>query len=314
MGRRALAVLVVMVAAAASASPASAAFPGRNGPITAVLIPAGIPGYDPLVSLRPDGSGLRRLTAPGVSVENSATSPNGRWIVFNKFTAADAAELWLMRANGSDRHRITGVGGRNLDPSWSPSGRWIIFAHAVTNARADLWLVRRDGTHPHLLLATANRDDGNPEYSPNGRWIAFTANVDLNSASVMLARADGGDPHVLVAESTAQSGVSWAPDGRWLAFAGGPPTGSSIFAVRPNGRGLEQLTGRSAQPPFDTSPSWSPNGRAIAFARTACTTPACTTITELIDVMRADGTHQRSLGHANAGSFLNPSWAPAPGS
>jgi Tol biopolymer transport system component len=314
MRRLGLGVLLAMVATAVFASPASAAFPGRNGPIAAVLIPAGIPGYDPLVSIRPDGSGLRRLTAAGVSVENSATSPNGRWIVFNKFIGADTAELWLMRSNGTDRHRITSVGGRNLDPSWSPGGRWIIFAHAATNARADLWVVRPDGAHPHFLLATANRDDGNPEYSPNGRSIAFTANVDLNSASVMLAHSNGADQQVLVAESTAQSGVSWAPNGRWLAFAGGPPTGSSIFAIRPNGLRLKQLTGRGAQPPFDTSPSWSPNGRQIAFSRTACTTPACLAISELIDVMRANGTHQRSLGHASAGSFLSPSWAPAPSS
>jgi TolB protein len=312
MRRLGLAVLIATVVMAAAADPASAAFRGRNGPITAVLIPTGIPGYDPLVSMRADGSRLRRLTAPGVSVEGSATSPDGRWIVFDKFTSADAAELWLMRANGTGRHRITSLGGRNLDPSWSPNGRWIVFARAVDGARTDLWVVRRDGAHSHLLLATADRDDTNPEYSPNGRRLAFTANVDLNSASVMLARADGGGQRVLVAESTAQSGVSWAPNGGRLAFAGGPPTGSSIFTIQPNGQGLDQLTGRGSNPPFDTSPSWSPNGRQIAFARTACTMPACLVITELIDVMRADGSHQRSLGHAAAGSFLSPSWGPAP--
>ena len=128
----------------------------------------------------------------------------------------------------------------------------------------------------------------------------------------MLARADGAGQRVLAAASTAASGVSWAPGGRWLAFAGGPSTGSAIFVIHPDGRGLTQLTGRGPQPPFDTSPSWSPDGRAIAFSRTACTTPACLVITQLIEVMHPDGSHQRSLGHAAAGAFLNPSWGAAP--
>jgi len=70
MRRLALGVLVAMVAGAAFASPASAAFPGRNGPITTVLIPAGITMPACLVItelidvMRADGTHQRSLGTP----------------------------------------------------------------------------------------------------------------------------------------------------------------------------------------------------------------------------------------------------------
>lgn len=314
MGRAVLAVIAVLSAFAVSAGTASAAFPGRDGPILTTLEPPSITPFA-VASMRPDGTGLRLLThdPAGTNSLHGSASPGGRLIAFVRSPASGVSDLWIMRADGSHQRQITHLGGTNGDPSWSPNGRLIVFSHETATSHNQIWEVRADGTDPRRIIATAGRDDHSPVFSPSGRWIAFAADRALNSTNIMLARADGSGQHRIAFSLITLSQVSWSPNGRWIAYAGGPATTSSIFAIHPDGTGRHQLS----HPPaalggLDTSPSWSPQGGRIAFSRTACTDPACLTITTTIFVMHADGTDVHSLGHAAQGSFLEPVWGPAP--
>jgi Tol biopolymer transport system component len=95
---------------------AQAAYPGRNGRIA--FVRAGN-----IYSIRPNGSGLQRLTNGGHD-SGPRWSPSGQQIAY-----LFRGNLWLMAANGADKTQITHAAPRFTDarPSWSPNGRYLAF-------------------------------------------------------------------------------------------------------------------------------------------------------------------------------------------
>src|ERR687895_2844660 len=71
-----------------------------------------------LFVVRPDGSGLRRLTRRGGA--EPAWAPDGKRIAF-----ARGRNVYVMRADGSRLRRLTRRGG--VTPVWSPDGKWLLF-------------------------------------------------------------------------------------------------------------------------------------------------------------------------------------------
>jgi Tol biopolymer transport system component len=78
-----------------------------------------------LYTIRPDGSGLRRLTIGG---QDPAWSPNGRRIaaVFPDARSGGQLEIYTLNANGTGRRRVTS-GPEGTAPAWSPDGARIVF-------------------------------------------------------------------------------------------------------------------------------------------------------------------------------------------
>lgn len=80
-----------------------------------------------LWSIRPNGTGLRRLTdTPDRQELEPAISPNGSRIAYTHSWANHAdrgRQIWVMGADGSRRRQLT---DRSASPPvWSPNGRWI---------------------------------------------------------------------------------------------------------------------------------------------------------------------------------------------
>ena len=68
---------------------------------------------------RPDGTGLRQLTADAAKDRLPRWSPDGQWI--STFSdRSDHLELWKIRPDGSDLRQVTGQGGSYH--AWSPDG------------------------------------------------------------------------------------------------------------------------------------------------------------------------------------------------
>jgi TolB protein len=77
-----------------------------------------------LYTVRPDGTGLRKLTnypAPK-TVLTGSFSPLGRWIVFSRFTADPYPAIYVMRSDGTSIRRVSSNGGA-YEPDWAPSTR-----------------------------------------------------------------------------------------------------------------------------------------------------------------------------------------------
>lgn len=278
-----------------------------------------------LYTVRPDGSGLRRLTVPPTRQALGGDSgpvwaPGGRSLVFERnlpYWGTDRMRLMAVSARGGAAKQLT-TGPFDAMPSFSPDGRRIAFTRIVQSVVAPTAsLFTMDGAGRHLEPLLADGIDLSAAWSPDGRTIAFSrlesTSRPLAEATLYLADADGS--HV---RSLGLHGLSpaWSPDGSRLAFvafddanappcpaASCPPSGE-LYVVRADGSGLRRLTRSKAD---DEHPSWSPDGSRIAFAsgfdvRSQGHPP-------WLMVIRASG--GRALRVGRMSGVIDPSWSPA---
>ena len=268
--------------------------PGAGGAFAPSRIVFGLEGgsgpsadLTSLYTVRPDGSGLRRLTVPPTlqalgGDSGPAWGPHGRRIVFERnlpYWGSDRMRLMSVSARGGAPTRLTS-GPFDAMPSISPDGRRVAFTRVQQSAvspTAGLYTVDRAGRHLEQLFADGI--DLTADWSPEGRTIAFSrlaqSDAPVEQATLYLANADGSQVRQLGAAPVRGVSPSWSPDGKRLAFvsfadgndplceaASCPPSGE-LYAVRANGTGLTRLTRSRAD---DEHPTWSPDGRQIAFS------------------------------------------------
>lgn len=198
-----------------------------------------------VLTMRRDGSGVRRLTGDG-AIEGAdfepSFAPSGKRILFVRLEdetlrGTNQGDIYSIRIDGSGLQQITS--GRHADrsPVLSPDGRQLVFARSplirgsgsVQWGRSHIYSMRPDGSRlrdltPRLYIRQRrqrNFDASEPVFSPNGRTIAFTVGS----------------------------------------------IGENILTMRPNGRRLRSLTGVGPQPlsrRFRLSePAFSPSGRSL---------------------------------------------------
>lgn len=186
--------------------------------------------------------------------------------------------IWLVKPDGTDAHQVGPPDGS--DPVWSPDAKQILYqAPAPQNDQgvtADAYVMNADGTDQHPIMPSAGAagdwwtawQDVDFHWSPDGKQIVFTQWSGEGLSTVEIANADGSDPHAVPIEVNGLA-ASFSPDGSHLVLdshAEGEPSPSTatwgIYVVRPDGRGLRQITfyGRVGEP------SWSPDGHSIVYS------------------------------------------------
>ena len=122
-----------------------------------------------LYLMRPDGTGVRRLTsAPGD--ENAPDwSPDGRRIAFSS-NRQQQQDVYVMDADGRGTRKVTGRS--DLDevfPRWTARGDRLVFStfRSPTGRAGDLHVVDLDGSG-RRLLTWSRSDDTSPDPHPRG--------------------------------------------------------------------------------------------------------------------------------------------------
>ncbi len=134
-------------------------------------------------SVRPDGSGARKLTDCRAVCTFGSLSPDGRWLLYRKVEGGGGLD-WSLEAieNNSEIHLMNLEGGemRKLAPHpafdgwplWSPDGEWIVFAsnRAGPALTGQLWLIRPNGEGLRQITF-GDWGHAQPSFTADGRGL-----------------------------------------------------------------------------------------------------------------------------------------------
>jgi Tol biopolymer transport system component len=177
-----------------------------------------------LYSVRPDGSGQRRLTSGAVLDSAPIVSPDGRSVVFERRAAAGApADLYAVRALGGGLRALTSGADDDHQADFSPDGRAIVFVHGSgggPNTNEDLYSIRSSGAGLARLTRTGGVDEFKPRYFAGG--ILFSRGESAEGpaayADIYTMRRNGTRVKPLVAGVGSAYVEDVSPDGHALLF------------------------------------------------------------------------------------------------
>jgi Tol biopolymer transport system component len=217
-------------------------------------------GHD-LFTVRPDGTGTRRLTSSG-GVREPVWSPDHKEIAYSSPARSGRILLRVMNVRTGESRRVARTDLYAGGPAWSPDGRrlaWgafreVVVLHLGTGERYEIPMTS-DGECCARDLA----------WSPNGRLIAFSEEL-RGITDVMIVPAKGGRSRRVTRLPGAERQLDWSPNGRRILFTRLPgpswDRAADVWSIKPDGAGLRSvMTTRE----LDLTPAWSPNGRRLAL-------------------------------------------------
>jgi Tol biopolymer transport system component len=247
---------------------------------------------------RPDGSDAHAIVTDVPGEHKGGTwSPDGSRIAFTMFDAATPdGSIWTANADGSGAKLLFDGGDGCVAvawPSWSPDGTKLVMVcwpdYTVHSSVAVLDIA----TLALTTIATASQPeflDNPPRWSPDGASIAFPilrwdpTGDHLDGSLVAIVPAAGGQVDRITAFDTFMSSPDWRPDGSELAMnsydLGNIQTTdrpSNLYAIRPDGTGLRQLTFSSVDGSMRiTVPHWAADGTRIVVSVADSVPPSMT--------------------------------------
>jgi len=158
---------------------------------------------DEICTMKPDGSGIRRLTTNTDEDWDPTWTPDGSRIVFSS-NRRGSHDIYSMKADGTGTRRLTDGSGDELEPDVSPDGRRIVYARNASNM---LVVMRIDGTHANTLAVPSPYPSRlrTPTWSPNGKRIAFETSDQI----VTRSPTDDTSAIKTVVASGAGNNIAW---------------------------------------------------------------------------------------------------------
>ncbi len=243
-----------------------------------------------IYTIRPDGTGLRRLTAEcsappadlGRCSEETEVAflPDGKRVAYTRSTGSvrefPNGEGFIEHSDIVIRDLTSGrtnvvlrgerFGGDNNEVVVSPSGKQIAF-HRVNSPLARpaggiaVFVMSIDGRHVQRVTPWSLKAGDHPDWSPDGCWILFRSNDAgsfLNSQLYVIHPGGSGMRQVThVSPETMLLSASFSPDGDRIVYSQSGDSGQpDIFTARvKDGKDVRQLT---HTPLWESAPDWGP--------------------------------------------------------
>jgi Tol biopolymer transport system component len=276
-----------------------------------------------IFTVKPDGSGVRRLTHPprGFTTALGDWSPDSRWIAYHKQPWGgdlSSTHIVVMRTNGTHVTDLTrgscrpDVCGEDA-PAWSPNGHRIAYHgyDALDENVPSIFVMRADGSHRHRVTEPhGSFADWTPSWSSDGSRLIFERWWGNRDVSALFTVRPDGTHLRRVTRWGIDAGEfpDWSPDGRWILFqnhtngSGNP----QLCLIHPNGTGFLKIT-HGSDAAWSTG-AFSPDGTMV----TAIRSPGEASENDVY-VMSLDGSHMvpvtTSLPNDRAEGV--PDWGPA---
>jgi TolB protein len=256
-------------------------------------------GSADIFRVRPDGTGLERLTDDPAYDDQAALSPDDRTLAFVSTRVTGRAHVWLMDLATRHCRDLTDNDASDFRPSWSPDGKWIAFTsdrdtqEGILPGRWEhlqstgIYIVHPDGVGLRRLTAPGNFA-GTPKWSADGKRIIYYETSELGTWYAQHANAQLGRTQVVSidvatssrTELTSGDGIrlwpQWLADGRigYLVREASAPVGAQAGAGNAPVNGsahLESVTrdGFVVRGPSGLvrNPSWGSDGKQVVYYR-----------------------------------------------
>jgi Tol biopolymer transport system component len=177
-----------------------------------------------IYTVRPDGSGERRVSSGDALDSRPQISPNGRVILFERRTEENApAHLYTVAVGGGQAKELAPDTAEDTEARFSPDGTKIVFVRTATTGsrpNADLYSVRPNGTGLTHLTSTTRVDEFDPRYFAGG--IVFSRGNQSEGAAgyadVYTMKANGAKVKPLVRGVGSAYVEDVSPQGHTLIF------------------------------------------------------------------------------------------------
>jgi Tol biopolymer transport system component len=258
-------------------------------------------GQADLWRVRPDGTGLERLTKDPSVEDAAAVSPDGKSMAYvSTKGGARTANIWVMDLATRRARNLTGDGKTEpsatmngyFRPSWSTDGKWIAFSSdrgerwigAETGAGAghshptSIYVLRADGTGMRRLTTTTPQTSfGTPKWSADGRKLVT---YEVPTRETFGARMHGFGIAALGATSQIVEIDVESGERKVLTSGAGLKTNPEYLAgnrigylVKNSGtdgkpeKGVVYSDGATGPRGDVRTPSWSPDGKSVVYSR-----------------------------------------------
>jgi Tol biopolymer transport system component len=222
-------------------------------------------GEAAVYTIRPDGSGLRRLTPSGSLGEQPNWSTDGRFLVYTSIRDS-VRQLQRMTPDGREVVSLPGTTNGFL-AAYSPDGRWLLFAaqDRRPSNQYRVFVMRADGSDRRSLGDTTKSNE-DPRWTLDGARVVFTEapviEIQPNEAPrdairrrtqaqrLISVTPDGRETRILdpaeASRLTRDRGLS--PDGQWLVYTKNVEGVNGLY-LREQSSGTERLLDRGTRQP-----------------------------------------------------------------
>lgn len=213
--------------------------------------------------IKGDGADLRQLTFEKIRSYRPAWSPDGEYIVFmsERYDTLDEngypiQNAYVMKSDGSDQRPLTNHFVNSV--SWYPGRNFISVSVPESRYTLKTYIVNVNGEIENQFPEFET--GGIPYWSPSGQFVLFEhvrflAPTRCSEISIM--KPDSLNACFVIGNMSPPVRTvtpSWSPDGEYVVFSSDLDGDYDLYAVRPNGSGLIQITNNSSD---ETFPVWS---------------------------------------------------------